>query len=306
MHSASPEDSKEGIATPVYPAYNDEASLPNPEVLSTTSNHGNPDNLPSYTGHDVDYANRDHARAQFPDFLRDVLYDQPFGNPRLTEAQGLGVLDFYDDPNLDFKEFDFGLLDHWNVDPSRSMADQTSSPEDHAGMKAMRSALVKAWTESPWRWSWTPVASDNCYTEQSNLPLPSAHAHTHQTRDKRTAADRVARDTLHPSFRDKALAIVLSTCRETRMANKVASSFPSAETMDSWINIFLAAHSCQVSSWIHYGSFSLNNQWPEWLAIAGAAGAVLTPVPAFSRFGYALQEAIREFPSRHTSLCWTG
>jgi hypothetical protein len=238
----------------------------------------------------MEYTGQEQARTQFPDFLRDALYDQSLVNPsRLPETQGPSMLDFYDDTNLDFNEFDFGLL-HWNLDPDRNVADQAdNAAEDPAGMTQMRSTLVKIWTESPWRW--TPGTADNCYTEQSNLPLPSNDPHSPQSHDNRAAVDR---DTLRPSCRDKVLAIVLRTCRESRMANRVASSFPSAETMGSWIKIFLAAHMCAVSSWIHYGSFSLNSQWPEWLAAAAAAGAVLTPVPAFRRFGFALQEAIRE------------
>jgi hypothetical protein len=244
--------------------------------------------------------------------MRDVLYDQPldasatrFGEP---PAPGLAVLDFYDDANLDFSGFDFALLDHWNVDPSSSssssqlMADQTHPPstntEDPAGMAAMRAALVKMWSESPWYW--TPPKTDNCYVEQPNLPLPLPHGDAHrvvvQARDgsSRAVVDRVVKDTLQSACRDKILAIVLGTCRDNGMAGRVAASFPSAELMDSWINIFLAEHLCKVSSWIHYGSFAMNSQWPEWLAMAAAAGAILTPVPTFRRFGFALQEAVRE------------
>lgn len=294
MQSASPEDSKEGIANPVYPAYQEEAQLPTPEPSSTTVDQGNRGSFRPYPCDDVGYAAaNDHASVQFPDYLRDVLYDQSFSNSRVPETQGPSVLDFCDNANLDFSAFDFGLLDHWNVDPVRGVADQTTSSEDPVGMTAMPSALVKIWTESPWRW--TPGKTDNCYTEQSNLPLPPNDPHAPQIHDSRTPpVDRVVNDTLQPSCRDKTLAIVLSTCRESRMANRVASSFPSTDMMDSWINIFLAAHLCQVSSWIHYGSFLLNSQWPEWLATAAAAGAVLTPVPAFRRFGFALQEAVRE------------
>jgi hypothetical protein len=224
---------------------------------------------------------------------------------RPPEASGLAALGFYDDANLDFDAFDFDILDHWNLDAPQSEADQTAAnAQDPAGVAAMRSALVKIWTESPWRWS--PQKTDNCYNEQPNLPLPSSDAHRVQLHSNRPAVDRVVKDKLLGSCRDKILAIVLSTCREKLMENRVAASFPSADTMDSWINLFLAAHHCQVSSWIHYGSLSLNSQCPEWLAMAAAAGAVLTPVPAFRKFGLALQEAVREcsFPqakSEHLS-----
>lgn len=310
MQSASPEDSKEGITTPTYPSHPDEDQLPTPGTSSASVDQNNLDNFRSYSREDVEYAGQGHERPNFPDFLRDVLYDQPTGSSaRAAEAQGPAMLDFYDDANLDFKEFDFGLLDHWSFEPPGNVTDQTTSSEDPSAMTAMRSTLVKMWTESPWRW--TPGKTDNCYTEQSNLPLPSPHAHGAPAQDGQTARDRVVQDTLHPACRDKILAIVLGTCREPRMVNRVASSFPSPNTMDSWINIFLAAHMCQVSSWIHYGSLLLNSQWPEWLAIASAAGAVLTPVPALRRFGLALQEAIREcsllnFPSGLANRLSTG
>jgi hypothetical protein len=293
LPSASPEDSKEGITTPTYPRYVDDDQLPTPGTSSASADQNTADNFRSYHGDGMEYTGPGQGRPNFPDFLRDVLYDHPLGSSAgPPEVQAPAVLDFYDDANLDFQEFDFGLLDHWNFDPARHMDDQAPSPEDSVGMTAMRSALVKIWAESPWRW--TPGKSDSCYTEQPNLPLPSPHAHGPQTRDDTISGDRIARDKLHPACRDRVLAIVLGTCRDSRMANRVASSFPSADTMDSWINIFLAAHSCQVSSWIHYGSFSLNGQCPEWLAAASAAGAVLTPVPAFRNFGLALQEAVRK------------
>jgi hypothetical protein len=248
--------------------------------------------LHAYSGDGVEYADHQQATTQFPDFLCDVLYEQPMGNPsRLPGTQGLSTLDFYDDANLDFNEFDFNLL-NWSLDTAQVTPEDTASCEDPAGMAEMRSTLDTLWTESPWRW--TPGKTDNCYTEQSNLPLPSSDADSPDSHDGRVAGGWVANNTLRASCRDKILAIVLGTCRESRMANRVASSFPSAYTMDSWINIFMAAHMSQVASWIHPGSFSINSQWPEWLAVAAAAGAVLTPVPAFRRFGLALQEAIRE------------
>ncbi|KAJ4297140.1 hypothetical protein N0V88_004058 [Collariella sp. IMI 366227] len=225
------------------------------------------------------------------DFLRDVLYDQPMGGPvKPAEVPGMAVLDFYDDANLDFKGFDFALLNHWNVDPASAVPDQSSDLEDP--VTAIRSNLVKLWTESPWKW--TPQQVDNRYRDQTNLPLPSPDAQAVQIQDSRSPVNRVSKEALHGSCRDRILATVVGTCRESSMAARVASSFPSTETIDSWINIFLAAHSCQVSSWIHYGSLSLNNEpCTEWLAIVAAAGATLTPVPAFRRFGFALQEAVR-------------
>ncbi|GAB1310394.1 Transcription factor Pig1p [Madurella fahalii] len=285
----SPEGIDEGLESPNNSSIKDEVQLPTPE---TSLDHSNLGSFQPYPRNHVDHAARESTKPPFCDFLRDVLYDQSLGNhARLAEAQGLDVLNFYDDTNPDFKEFDFGLLDPWSFDATGSVGNQAVSSEDNLSMTAMRSALVKIWTESPWRWS--PEKTDCCYAEQANLPLPSKDAHSTQIQGNRAMADRVSKDTLHSSCRDKILAIVLSTCRDKHMADRVTSSFPSASAMDSWIHIFLAAHLCQVSSWIHYGSLSLNSQSSEWLAIAAAAGAFLTPVPALRRFGLALQETVR-------------
>ena len=162
-----------------------------------------------------------------------------------------------------------------------------TNQDDSVNISAIRSKLVKIWTESPWRWS--PAKSDTGYVEQTNLPLSSREMNGSQP-----TPDRVIKDKLLPSSRDKIMAIILGNCRENSVRSRVASSFPSADLIDSWVHIFLASHLVQVSAWIHYGSFELNSQWPEWLAIAAAAGAVLTPLPTLRRFGLALQEAVRE------------
>lgn len=241
----------------------------------------------------------DPAKLPFSDFLRDVLYDQCMGdNTRFADAQGLAVLDVCDDTNLELNDIDFGLLDHWNVD---GMSDrdpnapelQSSVEEPGAEMDKMRQRLVQIWTKSPWRWN--PEKTDNAFRDQTHLPLPSNDIGGDQVHEY---FDRVVNEKLHSAGRDKILAIVLGTCRNDSILSRVAASFPSTEVMDSWTHIFLASHLCQVSTFIHYPSFSLNSQWPEWLAIAASAGAVLAPVPTLRRFGFALQEAVRKL--RHS------
>jgi hypothetical protein len=277
--------------TPVLPGHPplvDEAHLPTPETLMDQC-HPNGYQPPyPYPTADVEAM----GRLPFSDFLRDVLYDQSLGDThRLAEPQGLAVLNFCDDANLELKDVDFGLLNHWNVEGAMGVPNMPQQqPDEAVNISAIRSRLVKIWTESPWRWN--PRKSDTGYTEQPNMSLPSIDANV---QDGGRKADRVIKDKLHSSSRDKILAIILSRCRENSVRAKVASSFPSAEVMDSWIHIFLASHLCQVSAWIHYGSFLLNEQSPEWLAIAASAGAVHTPLPTLRRFGFALQEAVREY-----------
>ncbi|KAK0631992.1 hypothetical protein B0T14DRAFT_573301 [Immersiella caudata] len=277
--------------TPVLPGpppVADEVHLPTPETMMDQCN---PNSCPPpypYPVGDLDEMNS----LPFSDFLRDVLYDQSLGGSnRLAEPQGLAVLNFCDNANLELKDVDFSLLNHWNVESSLGLSNmqQQPQPDETVNISAIRSRLVKVWAESPWRW--TPKKSDTGYTEQSNMSLPSGDA---DVQDGGRKTDRVVKDKLYSSSRDRILAIILGRCRENNVRAKVASSFPSAEVMDSWIHIFLASQLCQVSAWIHYGSFSLNEQCPEWLAIAASAGAVQTPLPTLRRFGFALQEAVRD------------
>lgn len=240
----------------------------------------------------------DFNHVPFFDFLRDVLYQQPFDPSKLADPQGLAVLDFCDDTNMELTDMDFGLLDHWNLDPltdgslppTLEIAPQCS--QSSAEIAQMRQNLVKAWTESPWQWD--PANHDSGYKEQGNLPVPVADTASVQYQESRQRLERVIREKLDQSGRDRVLAIVLSTCRQNATTSRVAASFPSLDVMDTMVHIFLASHACQVSSWIHFPTFSLNNQWPEWIGVAAAAGAVLIPVPTLRKFGFAVQEAVRK------------
>jgi len=269
---------------------NEDAQLPTPETMMDHTS--DTIQAPPPTTDTVDTAS-----VPFSDFLRDVLYQQSLSNSdRAADPQGLAVLDFCDDANLDLRDTDFGLLDNWNVGGIDSQdlnvqEAQEFRSEESAHISSIRSRLVKIWTKSPWRWE--PRRSDTGYTEQSYLPLPARDANETRLQENGRSVDQVVEERLQDSVRDKILAIVLSTCRDDSVKTRVRSSFPSTDTMDSWINIFLASHLCSVSSWVHFGSFSLNTQWPEWLGMAASAGAALTPVPALRRFGFALQEAVR-------------
>lgn len=272
----------------------EESQLMTPETMM---DHSNSDTFQQ------PYVNRDMvdvAKYPFSDFLRDVLSEQQLGDhTQYAHAQGLAVLDFCDDANLELNDIDFSLLDYWNVDGNMLGHDQNAvglqseAQEQPPDMDKMRQRLVQIWTKSPWRFD--PEQTDTGFNEQGNLPLPSREAGAARLHSRQLRQGPVLSETLYPAGRDKILAIVLTTCRNDTMMSRIASSFPSAEVMNSWVHIFLASHMCQVSSFIHYPTFSLNNQWPEWLAMAASAGAVLAPIPTLRRFGFALQEAVREW-----------
>ncbi|ROV99929.1 hypothetical protein VMCG_06185 [Cytospora schulzeri] len=242
------------------PINNEAAQLPTPETM-IDQNH--PDNYhASYPGQPV----VDMNRLPFSDFLRDVLYDQQqqqIHHSRMAEAQGLAVLDFCDDGNLDMNDLDFGMLDNWNVGNVQGMLATdpnlanfvSNQPEDSAAdMSRMRQRLVKIWSDSPWRWQ-PDGHKDNIQSQKSGLPFVDINS-------TQLRPDRIIQDKLDASGRDKILAIVLSTCQNNAMLSRVASSFPS-------------------------------NECPEWLGVAASAGAILTPVQTLRKFGFALQEAVR-------------
>ncbi|KAI0974289.1 hypothetical protein F4678DRAFT_458255 [Xylaria arbuscula] len=261
--------------------------LPTPDVMAEP-NHCTYDN--AYTTNNA----ADPTNQPFSDFLRDVLYAQSMDSSRLAEAQGLAVLDFCDDTSYELNDMDFGMLGNWNLDgmADRLVVTQAETPQTDdstVDMAQMRRKLVKIWTESPWRW--IPDKRDHGYSEHGNLPLPCRDSEQFQERHRQI--DRVIQDKLDPSTRDKILAVVLGACGSDAIRMRVAATFPSTEIIDTLTHIFLAAHLCSVSGWIHFGTLVLNSQRPEWLVTAAAAGAIMTPVPTLRKFGFAIQEAVR-------------
>ncbi|KAI0482199.1 hypothetical protein GGR56DRAFT_618982 [Xylariaceae sp. FL0804] len=286
-----------GGGTPTAVAKHEQAQAPTPDAVVEQQGQ-----LGGYSQPYPQNAMMDMERPPFSDFLRDVLYDQSLDPSRLAESQGLAVLDFCDDTNYELNDVDFGILDHWNLDamierPAVTQAATPQTDDTSVDMNQMRQRLVKIWTDSPWRW--IPDKRDHGYGEHGNLPLPSRDPASQRFQESQKRMDRVVQDNLDTSSRDKILSHVLSTCRNDTTRIRVASSFPSADVMDTLVHIFLAAHLCTVSNWIHFGTFLLNSQWPEWLATAAAGGAVMTPIPTLRKFGYAVQEAVRiSMPSR--------
>lgn len=238
----------------------------------------------------------DMNHLPFSDFLRDVLYEHSLDPNKMAETQGLAVLDFCDDTNLDLTEMDFGVLDHWNGDNvmSNAMSINPDTPQTDTSVdiSQMRQNLVRVWTDSPWRWD--PTANDSGYREQSNLPVPLGDTASAQFQERGRHLEKQVKEKLELSTRDRILAIILSTCRHNSTSNRVAASFPSVEVIDTLVHLYLNSHACQVSGWIHFPTFKLNDQWPEWIAVAASGGAMLTPVLALRKFGLAIQEAVRK------------
>jgi hypothetical protein len=174
-------------------------------------------------------------------------------------------------------------------------------PPAAVDLSQLRRTLVNVWTTSPWRWH--PSHHDSGYEEQKHFSVSSGDVASSQLQRSRQGLDKVIDQKLDPSLRDRVLAIVLSTCKTPAMVTQTASSFPSAEVMDTLVHIFLASHLCSVSSWIHVPLFNMSAQWPDWIAVAAAAGGVLTPVPTLRKFGLALQESVRRWLGGGRGAC---
>ncbi|KAI1263054.1 hypothetical protein F5Y18DRAFT_395944 [Xylariaceae sp. FL1019] len=231
--------------------------------------------------------------APFSDFLHNVLYSPSLDPSRLVDAQGLTVLDFCDNDGFELTDMEFGMLDHWNFEEQSMPVTQVVTPQtddSSVDMTSIRRKLVKIWAESPWRFN---PDKDHGYQAQGNLPIPFRDPASRQFQNSKKQMDRVIQDKVDLSSRDKILAIVLSTCRDTATRTRISSSFASAELIDIFVHIFLAAHLCSVANFVHFGTLRFSAQSPEWLAVAAASGAILTPIPALRKFGVALQEAIR-------------
>ncbi|KAH7329266.1 hypothetical protein B0I35DRAFT_346098 [Stachybotrys elegans] len=236
----------------------------------------------------------DNGYPPFHEFLRDLLSEPAWESSKFAESQGLAILDCCDDANVELTDVDVGVLGGWSIRDAVPPAPRLGKDTDSStNISQMRHGLVNVWKHSPWLWD--PGANDSGYREQGNLPLTLGDTASAKFQEIQRRLERVVSENLNQSGRDQAMAAVLETCRSTSTRARVAASFPTVDVMDMLIHMFLHSHACLVSSWIHFPTFALNAQEPGWIAIAAAAGALLTPIPAFRKFGLAIQEAVRKF-----------
>ncbi|KAG5973456.1 hypothetical protein E4U58_005057 [Claviceps cyperi] len=229
--------------------------------------------------------------SPFCDFLRDVLYEQPIETNKAAGYLGKPVLDFCDNANFELTDAYYGVLYNWNLDSVVSepmpVEQFTYHVENPVDLSQMRKKLVKVWTVSPWRWH--PKSDDSGYREQGSCAVPSSKTSSPQFQTSRDRLERVTVEKLEQPSRDRVMFILLSQCRETSTA--IASSFPAVDVLDALIHMFLAAHACQVDSWIHFPTFKLSEQQPDWIAMAAAHGGAMIPISALRKFGMAVLKA---------------
>ncbi|KAI5785165.1 C2H2 type zinc finger domain protein [Pyronema domesticum] len=261
--------------TTTYPG----TQAPTPETLVDGSINYNSDSNP--------YA----VPSPYGDYGRDssMHLDHPPNIHSEHHLPSQNLLNFGMMTNLELNEMDFGLLDSYNkmfMNPLGAAPMDFSHHERQLPIKTAQLTLgVEAFQKSQWKW--TPTHKDRGNAEHENLCMPSG------TSPKlRVPAQRAIIDRLDPAARDRILAVILTTCN---FANRIhaVSSFPSAEMLDTLMNLFFQQQAESTDSWLHPGSFSPSNASPELLTAIVAGGAILTPYPAVQKLGYALQEAVR-------------
>jgi len=136
---------------------------------------------------------------------------------------------------------------------------------------------------------WTPRADDNAYMDRKYLAVPKDLDHATHTGGLKP---RITPEALSRESRDAAFAAVVLICQE-RNLYRIMHCFPSAELLDSLIQDFFVHQRSKTISWIHEPTVWLNQDTPEFIISLAAAGAVLSPVTAIQRLGYALLEIAR-------------
>lgn len=210
------------------------------------------------------------------------------------------VLDFaYADSHLDLDldDFDFGFLSSFQnppiVAPPILAIDDPSYPPSRDGDEGGHPTNIEnlgneAFKKSHWRW--VPAETDRGNAEQMNLSLPDKDAQ--DSRLELIPEARLSAAPIDQVSRDRIMAMIFSTC-EPAAISRIVSSFPSATLLDRLMQQFMLSHASQSNAWIHFASLRPHLAQPDFVGILVAAGAVLSPLPAIRKLGYAIQEAVR-------------
>lgn len=280
--------------------------------ISTLTETANPGiligNMPGPQTYDPNLALMD---SLFPhdgslgDFLADVMMPVSPANMAPSIASGYGpaevrdVLDYGIDNNFDLNDFDFGMLNSYDLaawapqvpqiqaaplaqNPITEDSSYPPSRSEETQHLDVNKLSIEAFQRSVWRW--TPGQSDRAHCEQNNLSVPSdVGVKVFQG----PCEERIAQQA-----RDKIMGMLFATCEQSVIAG-IISHFPSAELLDSLMQQYLHVHMNFPDSWIHIPTFSPSTTKPELLTMLIACGAVNQSVPAIRKLGFALDEAVR-------------
>lgn len=235
------------------------------------------------------------------EFLRDIMIPgntTHFQEPPISTVPqpyaSRDVFDFGIDTSLDFNDVDIDWITNLNSQAPLSSfhlphdyRDQPLHPgQQTPNMSNSFNLGAKAFQNSLWRWA--PARRDNAYEAQEHLLLPENDA---AQLDLNLLAEAPEKCLEHTS-RDHILAMLLGTCNPANIS-LVVSSFPSTQVLSSLMHFHFKKQATTTDSWLHFPSFSPNNQRPELNAIVIAAGAVASSIPTVRKLGYAIQEAVR-------------
>jgi hypothetical protein len=146
---------------------------------------------------------------------------------------------------------------------------------------------------------WTPRAEDNAYMDQQYLSVPK---HLDIPVPTSVSRPRNFAEALTRESRDAAFALVVNKCQRKKF-NRIMQCFPSAELLDSLIQVFFAQQKSEIDTWIHESTMQLNHESPEMILTLAAAGAVLSDLEAIQRLGYAMLEVARLHVNEKVILC---
>ena len=212
------------------------------------------------------------------------------------------IFNFGIDASLDFNDMDFGWINSqnskvsaWNFNSFPEQVEPLDRGQQTPDVRSGITAGAEAFERSLWRWA--PQKQEHAYAEQGNLSLPYKDIQNLDTWPSPEILDH----RLEHNSRDRILAMLLSTC-EPANAERVVTSFPSAELLDSFMHLFFRAELSRTDSWIHLPTFKPQAQRPELNGIVVAAGAILSTVSTVRKLGFAIQEAVRLSVSRIVCL----
>ncbi|GAB7355625.1 hypothetical protein MBLNU459_g6348t1 [Dothideomycetes sp. NU459] len=209
------------------------------------------------------------------------------------------VLDYGIDTNFDLNDFDFGMLNSYNLaswappmpqaqpppvtqQPVTEDSSYPPSRSDETQHLDVNRLSIEAFQRSIWRW--TPGQSDRAHCAQDDLSVPSDMGVN--------MVQGPCEERLAQPARDKIMGMLFATCEQSSIA-AIISHFPSAELLDNLMQHFLRAHMTHPSSWIHIPTFRPSTTRPELLTMIVACGAAIHSVPAVRKLGFALDEAVR-------------
>jgi len=205
-------------------------------------------------------------------------------------------------PDFELTDEDLEFLDYLNrLGPSPEthvVQEQPAQQYFPTGTEYPHDDDGNALDESPLS-HWTPRAEDNAYMDQQYLSVPK-HLDTPMLIG--VAGPRIFAEALTRESRDAAFALVVKKCQRKRL-NRIMLCFPSAELLDSLIQVFFAQQRSEIDTWIHESTMKLNNESPEMILTLAAAGAVLSDLEAIQRLGYAMLEVARLQVNDKVLLC---